>query len=280
MSTTRVITAFTTRGKKEKITTNVATWGELKPLLERQGIEVNKLLATENQNKADLVNDLAVLPTVDFVIFFRPKETKSGAELSYKETRAAIKEAIERDGDFAKDHFNQEKNYTTKSASELTNLLNSYVAPSNKNVADVVEDVKNSKKDKKAKEEVVEEATPILMKASEGLALVKEILTNIQTNTKSTDVSEAAEIALKEVEAVEAQLSEDFDLEGFSYGGPVSADKESVSKSSVKEDTPSAEDIAAFKKAEQEKADREAAEKADREENERLEREMRGMGIK
>ena len=99
MSTTRVITAFTTRGKKEKITTDVATWGELKPLLENAGIEVDKLLATENQNKSDLVNDAAVLPTVDFVIFFRPKETKSGS-LSYKETRNAIKEAIEKYGVF------------------------------------------------------------------------------------------------------------------------------------------------------------------------------------
>ena len=284
MSTTRVITAFTTRGKKEKITTDVATWGELKPLLKNAGIEVDKLLATENQNKSDLVNDAAVLPTVDFVIFFRPKETKSGS-LSYKETRNAIKEAIEKYGDHAKEHFNKVKNYTTKSASELTELLASYVAPSNDaveqepataNVADVVESVAESK----AQEG--EEKAVVKMTAKGGLEIIKNILDEISSNTSSTNVVEAVEIAKEEIEAVEAQIEEDFDLEGFTLGEAVSA--EAVSEGPTKEEIDAynkkkAEEEEAAAKKKQEEEEKAARKKAEEEEDKALQAEMKSLGI-
>ena len=123
----REIVAYATKGGKiAKINTNIKTWGELKPLLKREGYDLNSLLAAESINRADLVNDLAVLPEGPFRVFLRPKQTKSGADLPYKEVRAKVQELIASDGDVAKAHFNEGKNYTTKKGDELNVLLNSY----------------------------------------------------------------------------------------------------------------------------------------------------------
>ena len=123
----REIVAYATKGGKiAKINTDVKTWGELKPLLKREGYDLNSLLAAESINRADLVNDLAVLPEGPFRVFLRPKQTKSGADLPYKEVRAKVQELIASDGDVAKAHFNEGKNYTTKKGDELNVLLNSY----------------------------------------------------------------------------------------------------------------------------------------------------------
>jgi len=87
----REITIYATRGgQMKKIMTNVSTWGELQPLVRAEGFDLGSLLAAENINKSDLVNDLAVLPATDFRLFLRPKQTKSGA-LDRKECFAAIK---------------------------------------------------------------------------------------------------------------------------------------------------------------------------------------------
>ena len=123
----REIVAYATKGGKiAKINTDVKTWGELKPLLKIEGYDLNSLLAAESINRADLVNDLAVLPEGPFRVFLRPKQTKSGADLPYKEVRAKVQELIASDGDVAKAHFNEGKNYTTKKGDELNVLLNSY----------------------------------------------------------------------------------------------------------------------------------------------------------
>ena len=123
----REIVAYATKGGKiAKINSDVKTWGELKPLLKIEGYDLNSLLAAESINRADLVNDLAVLPEGPFRVFLRPKQTKSGADLPYKEVRAKVQELIASDGDVAKAHFNEGKNYTTKKGDELNVLLNSY----------------------------------------------------------------------------------------------------------------------------------------------------------
>ena len=123
----REIVAYATKGGKiAKINTDAKTWGELKPLLKIEGYDLNSLLAAESINRADLVNDLAVLPEGPFRVFLRPKQTKSGADLPYKEVRAKVQELIASDGDVAKTHFNEGKNYTTKKGDELNVLLNSY----------------------------------------------------------------------------------------------------------------------------------------------------------
>lgn len=90
--TEREITIYATRGgQMKKIMTSATTWGELQPLVRSEGFDLSSLLAAENINKSDLVNDLAVLPTTAFRLFLRPKQTKSGATPDRKECFAIIK---------------------------------------------------------------------------------------------------------------------------------------------------------------------------------------------
>ena len=94
VTTEREITIYATRGgQMKKIMTSATTWGELQPLVRREGFDLSSLLAAENINKSDLVNDLAVLPATAFRLFLRPKQTKSGT-LDRKECFAAIKAHI------------------------------------------------------------------------------------------------------------------------------------------------------------------------------------------
>ena len=91
VTTEREVTIYATRGgQMKKITTAVKTWGDLQPLVRREGFDLGSLLAAENINKTDLVNDLAVLPEGNFRLFLRPKQTKSGAP-DRKECFAIIK---------------------------------------------------------------------------------------------------------------------------------------------------------------------------------------------
>lgn len=132
--TARVITLYATKGaKKIKLETEALTWGELKSLIKNEGYDLDNLHATENINKTDLVNDLAVLPTGDFTVFMRPKQVKSGNRgtgLSYREIKFAIKNDFISFREAADTHYNQEKNYTVKSTEILRDLLNSFIAPS------------------------------------------------------------------------------------------------------------------------------------------------------
>jgi hypothetical protein len=92
VTTEREVTIYATRGgNMKKIMTSVKTWGELQPLVRREGFDLGSLLAAENINKTDLVNDLAVLPEGNFRLFLRPKQTKSGATPDRKECFAIIK---------------------------------------------------------------------------------------------------------------------------------------------------------------------------------------------
>ena len=98
MSTTRKIKIWSTEGENGRIIeTNLATWGELKELLMTEGYNIPALHATESITRTDLVNDMAVLPSQNFNLFLRPKETKSGSSnkavvqaLSYKELRQQV----------------------------------------------------------------------------------------------------------------------------------------------------------------------------------------------
>ena len=156
----REIVAYATKGGKiAKINSDVKTWGELKPLLKREGYDLNSLLAAESINRADLVNDLAVLPEGPFRVFLRPKQTKSGADLPYKEVRAKVQELIASDGDVAKAHFNEGKNYTTKKGDELNVLLNSYKGGSGTTSSAKAEPKKEEPKAPKAEEKASPKAS-------------------------------------------------------------------------------------------------------------------------
>ena len=152
--TQREITIYATRGgKMEKIMTDVTTWGELKPLVKKAGYDLSSLLAAESFTKHDLVNDLALLPVENFRLFLRPKQTKSGAEMSYKELRGAIKDILDGNEE-AKEHFNQGKNYTTKGTEELRSLYNSYAYGGKKTSApQPVKEVIKAKKAGKVKKD-------------------------------------------------------------------------------------------------------------------------------
>lgn len=203
-STEREIVAYATKGGKlAKITTAVKTWGELKPLLKAQGYDLNSLLAAENVNRADLVNDLAVLPEGPFKVFLRPKQTKSGADLPYKEVRAKIQALIASDGDAAKAHFNEGKNYTTKKGDELNVLLNSYKGGSKTTTSSAKAEPK--KAEPKAKKEAVKTEAPkaeskASPKASEAQEFSEEgcIKVAVEALSKIKSVDTTAIISLVE----------------------------------------------------------------------------------
>ena len=188
----REIVAYATKGGKiAKINTDVKTWGELKPLLKREGYDLNSLLAAESINRADLVNDLAVLPEGPFRVFLRPKQTKSGADLPYKEVRAKVQELIASDGDVAKAHFNEGKNYTTKKGDELNVLLNSYKGGSGTTSSAKAE---TKKAEPKAKEESVKAEEKSSPKASEAQEFSEEgcieIAVEALSKIKSVDTAD------------------------------------------------------------------------------------------
>ena len=192
----REIVAYATKGGKiAKINSDVKTWGELKPLLKREGYDLNSLLAAESINRADLVNDLAVLPEGPFRVFLRPKQTKSGADLPYKEVRAKVQELIASDGDVAKAHFNEGKNYTTKKGDELNVLLNSYKGGS---VTTSSAKAEPKKEEPKAKEESVKAEEKSSPKASEAQEFSEEgcIKVAVEALSKIKSVDTADVISL------------------------------------------------------------------------------------
>ena len=192
----REIVAYATKGGKiAKINSDVKTWGELKPLLKREGYDLNSLLAAESINRADLVNDLAVLPEGPFRVFLRPKQTKSGTDLPYKEVRAKIQELIASDGDVAKAHFNEGKNYTTKKGDELNVLLNSYKGGSGTTSSAKAEP---KKAESKVKEEAIKAEEKASPKASEAQEFSEEgcIKVAVEALSKIKSVNTANVISL------------------------------------------------------------------------------------
>ena len=187
----REIVAYATKGGKiAKINSDVKTWGELKPLLKREGYDLNSLLAAESINRADLVNDLAVLPEGPFRVFLRPKQTKSGADLPYKEVRAKVQELIASDGDVAKAHFNEGKNYTTKKGDELNVLLNSYKGGSGTTSSAKAEPKKEEPKAPKAEEQSSSKASEAQEFSEEGcIKVAVEALSKIKSVNTANVIS-------------------------------------------------------------------------------------------
>lgn len=177
----RTITLYATKGgKKAKLETDVTTWKELKSLAKAEGYDVDKLLSTENVTRHDLVNDEALLPEGAFTLFMRPKQVKSGNRgegLSYKEIKAAIKEDFTAHPAEAAAHYNEGKNYTTKSTEDLRGLLSSFVAPTGQ-----------------AKEEIKEATSEVPTTQEEVVSEVAKPLTNL-------DRIDRVEVLLKEIAA-------------------------------------------------------------------------------
>lgn len=266
----RIITIYATKGaKKAKIETAVTTWGELKTLVSKEGYKLNSLHATENVNKADLVNDQAVLPAGEFTIFLRPKQTKSGAErgmgLSYKEIKATIAADIAAHGDVAKNHYNEGKNYTTKGTEELRSLVNSFTPASN-SAAPKAEQAEETVNEVPAQE-------TITLTNQDHLDNIKADLTCIIQNAASDDVKErASEILDDLLPGLADAIAEDKNASTTTVETVNVADV----VNSVAEAKESAEEEGrrlAREKAQKEEEERLAAEKAEKEEQARLDRE-------
>ena len=84
------VTVYSTKGQqKYEHETSATNWGVLKS--ELNGVfDFESLNATENITRRDLTVDTALLPTEDFILFLRPKTTKSGV-YTYKEAKATVK---------------------------------------------------------------------------------------------------------------------------------------------------------------------------------------------
>ena len=206
----REIVAYATKGGKiAKINTDVKTWGELKPLLKREGYDLNSLLAAESINRADLVNDLAVLPEGPFRVFLRPKQTKSGADLPYKEVRAKVQELIASDGDVAKTHFNEGKNYTTKKGDELNVLLNSYKGGSGTTSSAKAETKKEEPKAPKAEEKASPKASEAQEFSEEGcIKVAVEALSKIKSVNTANVISLVKDLLNENVSAAAPEKKE------------------------------------------------------------------------
>lgn len=167
VSQEREITIYATRGgNMKKITTSVQTWGELQPLVRREGFDLSSLLAAENINKTDLVNDLAVLPTGPFRLFLRPKQTKSGAP-DRKECFAIIKAHLATNPDDKSKFIIDGKNMTQLSTLVVQDLVAKYCNGTSAPASNVA--VEAPKAEKKVKE------APVKEKATEVAEEVREI---------------------------------------------------------------------------------------------------------
>lgn len=78
MSQRKVTVLSTKTNEQKEITTDVTTWGQLKPVLSANGFDPSGLKAMLQATKVTLENDSAVLPDGDFVLFLTPGKVKSG----------------------------------------------------------------------------------------------------------------------------------------------------------------------------------------------------------
>ena len=116
----RKIKVFSTATGLKIVESSAVTWGQLKEELSNADISVLNVKAVENKTNTTLELDDAKLPESEFVLMLSPEKTKSGG---YSEVRTTIQKIISEYGTDAKNHFNEGKNYTIKTYSELESLL-------------------------------------------------------------------------------------------------------------------------------------------------------------
>ena len=291
-ATKRIITIYSTKGaKKAKIETEANTWAELKPLIAKEGYDLNSLHATENVNKTDLVNEAAVLPATEFTVFLRPKQTKSGAGradgLAYKDIRDMIKGDIESYPDAGKEHYNQGKNYTTKSTDELRDLANTFIAPAGDAKAEEKKPAEVKKVAEELSSEKIEETIVVELTNADHIENIKHGLACIIENASSEDVKERAKELLEDfIPGLEAEVANDSEanttkIEATNVADVVksvadskeSAEEEGRRIAREKAEAEEAEKIA------KEKEEEAARKKAEKEENDRLAAEAKSLGL-
>lgn len=175
----REITIYATRGgQMQKIMTSARTWGELQPLVRQAGFDLSSLLAAENINKSDLVNDLAVLPSSPFRLFLRPKQTKSGAP-SRKECFTIIKNFLH-DNPEKKPLFSIDGKNVTQLKTEVIQALVDKHCKISFTSKEVVKEKKTTKKvlltrSVESKNEVVEDKEDNIVEPSVSLDPIEKV---------------------------------------------------------------------------------------------------------
>lgn len=205
MSTSRIITVYSTKGKRmSKVTTDVGTWGELQPLVRDEGYDLTSLHATESERRSDLNHKDAVLPETAFTLFLRPKKTKSGIDgaehMGFKQLRAEVKNAMNNNKEHAKEHFSNfvnGKNYTQLSTDQLREAVAAYTPASSETsanldngVGEVVESVAQTS----------EEANPITVYETVRAAI--ETLADACDSTEDDDIVERFEDISDELDGI------------------------------------------------------------------------------
>lgn len=75
----RKVTVVSTRENvRKEINSDATTWGQLKTEIERQGVSTGDMKAMIRENKNNLENDGASLPSGEFTLFLTPGKVKSG----------------------------------------------------------------------------------------------------------------------------------------------------------------------------------------------------------
>lgn len=187
----RTVTVFSTIGgvKQEKFETDVKTWGELKPLIEKK-FNLDKLVATEVERKVTLEHKDVELLDTDFRIFLRQKETKSGnlEGKSFKELRAILADK----GDNAKQFLTEKfgKNWTTLSGDELRKGLTEYSEPKDSKKEEIVEEKLES-------EEITETMTP-KEKVQKAINLLSEVCKEVNDE----EICERTELLIEDAQGL------------------------------------------------------------------------------
>lgn len=196
--------------------------------------DLSNMKCAESVRKSTLEHVDAEIPDGDFNLFLMPYKTKSGAT-DRAEAYAAIQKAIKDDGEKATSHFNAEKNYTTKKTVELQELLTAYGVTSavaatkpikpapdkiyaqptegkkkerlegekSKAIANVVDSISDSKKEKGEVEESLES------KVGRAITLLGEIfLELVRKSTVTIPVSDDTKKAAPVVEEPSKPLVE------------------------------------------------------------------------
>ena len=189
----------------KKIESGSKLWGELEKELKDEGYDMDSLQAAESVTKHDLTNKEGVLPQGNFIVFLRPKKTKSGLDAKgkgYKQLFAMVEENKDVPGFM--DHVNSEGDHTSIPTSKLRQLLIDWEpkkAPSKPKAqkaeqADEVEEV--------GAENAIEAVTN-----ESRVTAIENILEEIEANTESEDVKERVSYVQDELEALKVAISED-----------------------------------------------------------------------
>ncbi len=212
----------------EVIKTTATTWEELqRDLLQKTQLSsFDKLKCVIGESKLTLESPNAQLPDGNFTLITMVKKTKSGFdcnEYSYRELRAAIKNAIF-EGDAEKTYFSiGRKNWTQLSTAEMIKKLNDLY---NKKTVEKPKKVKTkkSKKIKKSKKvEKLEEKKKtdaiVELTIDEYLEGVVDIIRTVQDKIEQKEkmYNESKKPLLKQEDAYDVFKSLKNDLNDVSY---------------------------------------------------------------